>query len=131
MAGAARSDTDEKIKMRTEYDLYYIENWSLWLDLKILVLTPVAAAQYGKRLLSAIVQPASPGAVNAKLIAARSRPARSRFGILLSGFVIDEPAPYEIYMAGLIAVWALFGLRIFASASRRCWCCWSPSTSAA
>ena len=33
-------DTDEKIKMRTEYDLYYIENWSLWLDLKILLLTP-------------------------------------------------------------------------------------------
>jgi Undecaprenyl-phosphate glucose phosphotransferase len=33
-------DTDEKIKMRTEYDLYYIENWSLWFDLKILLLTP-------------------------------------------------------------------------------------------
>ena len=30
----------------------------------------------------------------------------------MSGFVIDEPAPYEIYMAGLIAVWALFGLKI-------------------
>jgi Undecaprenyl-phosphate glucose phosphotransferase len=34
-------DSDEKIKMRTEYDLWYIENWSLWLDLKILVLTPI------------------------------------------------------------------------------------------
>jgi lipopolysaccharide/colanic/teichoic acid biosynthesis glycosyltransferase len=34
-------DTDDKIKMRTEYDLYYIENWSLWFDLKILFLTPV------------------------------------------------------------------------------------------
>ncbi len=34
-------DTDEKIRMRTEYDLYYIENWSLWLDLKILLLTPI------------------------------------------------------------------------------------------
>ncbi|QDZ00898.1 undecaprenyl-phosphate glucose phosphotransferase [Nitratireductor mangrovi] len=34
-------DTDEKIKMRTEYDLYYIENWSLWFDLKILLLTPI------------------------------------------------------------------------------------------
>ncbi|MCO4319649.1 undecaprenyl-phosphate glucose phosphotransferase [Phyllobacterium sp. 21LDTY02-6] len=34
-------DSDEKIKMRTEFDLFYIENWSLWLDLKILVLTPV------------------------------------------------------------------------------------------
>jgi Undecaprenyl-phosphate glucose phosphotransferase len=34
-------DNDEKIKMRTEYDLAYIENWSLWFDLKILLLTPV------------------------------------------------------------------------------------------
>lgn len=34
-------DSDEKIKMRTEYDLWYIENWSLWLDLKILLLTPI------------------------------------------------------------------------------------------
>ena len=34
-------DTDEKIKMRTEYDLHYIENWSLWFDLKILFLTPI------------------------------------------------------------------------------------------
>ena len=34
-------DTDEKIRKRTEFDLYYIENWSLWLDLKILILTPM------------------------------------------------------------------------------------------
>jgi len=34
-------DTDEKIRMRTEYDLFYIENWSLLLDLRILFLTPV------------------------------------------------------------------------------------------
>jgi Undecaprenyl-phosphate glucose phosphotransferase len=34
-------DNDEKIRMRTEYDLAYIENWSLWFDLKILFLTPV------------------------------------------------------------------------------------------
>jgi Undecaprenyl-phosphate glucose phosphotransferase len=34
------TDRDEKIQMRTEYDLFYIENWSLWLDLKILLLTP-------------------------------------------------------------------------------------------
>jgi exopolysaccharide biosynthesis polyprenyl glycosylphosphotransferase len=34
-------DNDDKIKMRTEFDLYYIENWSLWFDLKILVLTPI------------------------------------------------------------------------------------------
>jgi Undecaprenyl-phosphate glucose phosphotransferase len=34
-------DNDEKIRMRTEYDLAYIENWSLWFDLRILFLTPV------------------------------------------------------------------------------------------
>jgi Undecaprenyl-phosphate glucose phosphotransferase len=34
-------DTDDKIKFRTAYDLYYIENWSLWFDLKILFLTPI------------------------------------------------------------------------------------------
>ncbi|MGO4832145.1 hypothetical protein AB4144_07590, partial [Rhizobiaceae sp. 2RAB30] len=50
-------------------------------------------------------------AINAKLIALISGAAVS-FGVFLSGFVINEPAPYELYMAGLIAVWALFGLRI-------------------
>ncbi|MDP9591809.1 UNVERIFIED_ORG: Undecaprenyl-phosphate glucose phosphotransferase [Shinella zoogloeoides] len=33
-------DHDDKIRFRTEFDLHYIENWSLWLDLKILFLTP-------------------------------------------------------------------------------------------
>ncbi|WP_162651662.1 undecaprenyl-phosphate glucose phosphotransferase [Lentilitoribacter sp. Alg239-R112] len=32
--------SDAKIKERTEYDLYYIENWSLAFDLKILLKTP-------------------------------------------------------------------------------------------
>ncbi|MDA4808017.1 hypothetical protein NY486_19290, partial [Enterobacter hormaechei] len=29
------------------------------------------------------------------------------FGVFLSGFVINEPAPYELYMATLIVGWAL------------------------
>lgn len=34
------------------------------------------------------------------------------FGVFLSGFVISEPAPYELFMAALIGVWAILGLRI-------------------
>lgn len=34
-------DNDDKIKQRTAFDLYYIENWSLFFDLKILFLTPI------------------------------------------------------------------------------------------
>ncbi len=33
-------DCDEKIRQRTEHDLYYIENWSVLLDLCILFMTP-------------------------------------------------------------------------------------------
>jgi O-antigen ligase len=34
------------------------------------------------------------------------------FGAFLSGFVIDEPAPFDIYMAVLIGFWFVLGLRI-------------------
>lgn len=61
--------------------------------------------------MSAISHELPLGAVNAKLISLISS-AAVFLGIFLSGFVISEPAPYELYMAGLIAIWALFGLRI-------------------
>lgn len=34
----------DALKRRVEYDLYYIENWSFWLDMKILLLTPFKLA---------------------------------------------------------------------------------------
>lgn len=34
------TDTREKIMARVEYDLHYIENWSIWFDLLILIRTP-------------------------------------------------------------------------------------------
>ncbi|MEN6542691.1 undecaprenyl-phosphate glucose phosphotransferase [Parvibaculum sp.] len=34
------TDTQEKMRRRVELDLYYIENWSLWFDIRILALTP-------------------------------------------------------------------------------------------
>jgi Undecaprenyl-phosphate glucose phosphotransferase len=36
------TDTVDKIMQRVNHDLYYIENWSLWLDIKIVALTPVS-----------------------------------------------------------------------------------------
>jgi len=36
------TDTEEKIRQRVAHDLYYIENWSVGLDLRILLLTLIA-----------------------------------------------------------------------------------------
>ena len=37
-----KTNTPDKMAIRIEHDLWYIQNWSLWLDFKILMLTPVA-----------------------------------------------------------------------------------------
>lgn len=66
--------------------------------------------------MSAVTHELPPAAVNAKLIALIASGAVF-LGVLLSGFVIDEPAPYDLYMVGLIVVWALFGLRISRAAA--------------
>jgi len=36
------TDTMEKIQKRVDHDLYYIENWSILLDLYVLIMTPIA-----------------------------------------------------------------------------------------
>jgi lipopolysaccharide/colanic/teichoic acid biosynthesis glycosyltransferase len=38
------TDTEDKIQRRVEHDLYYIENWSVLLDLQILFMTPFRLA---------------------------------------------------------------------------------------
>ena len=40
------TDTDDKMRRRVEHDLYYIDNWSVWLDLQILIRTVISPASY-------------------------------------------------------------------------------------
>ncbi len=40
------TDTDEKMRRRVEHDLFYIDNWSMLLDLRILLRTVFSAAAY-------------------------------------------------------------------------------------
>ena len=42
------TDTFEKIQRRVEYDLYYIDNWSIWLDLLIVAKTLVVVLKGDK-----------------------------------------------------------------------------------
>jgi Undecaprenyl-phosphate glucose phosphotransferase len=39
------TDTLDKMEGRIKHDLFYLENWSIWMDIKIIILTPVATIQ--------------------------------------------------------------------------------------
>jgi putative colanic acid biosynthesis UDP-glucose lipid carrier transferase len=39
------TDTIDKMEGRIRHDIFYLENWSVWMDLKIIFLTPVATIQ--------------------------------------------------------------------------------------
>ncbi|MFM2279924.1 MAG: hypothetical protein RLZZ444_2155 [Pseudomonadota bacterium] len=53
-------------------------------------------------------QPFKPGRVIVRKISA----GLVAFGVFLSGFVIAEPAPFDLFMALLIGLWFLFGLKL-------------------
>jgi Undecaprenyl-phosphate glucose phosphotransferase len=40
------TDTLEKMQQRVEHDLYYIDNWSFWFDLRIIVMTVFSKTAY-------------------------------------------------------------------------------------
>lgn len=62
--------------------------------------------------MSAIAASGLPrAAIHAKAVSLVASAAVA-LGVFMGGFVINEPAPYELFLVGLIAVWALFGLRI-------------------
>ena len=44
LRGETLTDTD--MQRRVEHDLFYIDNWSLWFDLRILVMTVVARSAF-------------------------------------------------------------------------------------
>ena len=46
MVSVVQTDTLDKMQQRIEYDLYYIDNWSLLLDVTILFMTAVFTSSY-------------------------------------------------------------------------------------
>ena len=44
------TETTAKMSKRVEDDLYYIDNWSLWFDLKILAMTLVVGFRHKNAL---------------------------------------------------------------------------------
>lgn len=45
---------DTSIRKRVEHDLYYLQNWTLWLDLKILLFTVIGGRPAGARVDSSL-----------------------------------------------------------------------------
>ena len=105
------TDTPEKIQKRVEHDLYYIENWSLLLDLYILFKTPFALLAQRKRVLRRGARMTTLALAPPQAPPASSRSAAHRLALALvwltvaSGAVVfTEPAPIEVLTMGLVVL---------------------------
>ena len=111
------TDTSEKIQKRVEHDLYYIDNWSVLLDLYILFKTPVRPARRRERVLKRGTHD------RARTFARRqARPHRAaapptswRWALVwltvASGAVVfTEPAPIDVLTMGLVVLLPVIGL---------------------
>ncbi len=70
------------LEKRIQYDIEYIERWSLWLDLKIIALTVVRVALRPERLLSVDRSARPPRAPSSSASGCRSRCRESALAAL-------------------------------------------------
>ena len=89
-----RGDTD--LARRIQYDLYYIDHWSVWFDLRILALTLWHILTEPQRPLTGDLPPAAPTTTAAS-------------GVDAAGAVPPRPTPREALLAGaaLIVAFAI------------------------
>ena len=111
------TDTPEKIQKRVEHDLYYIDNWSVLLDLYILLKTPVRADQRRERVLRRGTHDRARAFAPPGSSAASSRSATHKLALALvwltvaSGAVVfTEPAPVDVLTMGLVVLLPVIGL---------------------
>ena len=99
------TNSQEKIQQRVEHDLYYIENWSILLDIYILLRDPVRPAAYGECILSErALAAAYPGHADE---AAAALPQRLLnivlfVTVLTSSIALIESFPYDGLMLVLL-----------------------------
>ena len=101
------TDTPEKIQKRVEHDLYYIDNWSVLLDLYILLKTPFALLRRRERVLRQGTHDRARTSRSARLAGLSSRSATHKLTLVLvwltvaSGAVVfTEPAPVDVLTMG-------------------------------
>ncbi len=102
------TDSQEKIQRRVEHDLYYIENWSILLDLYILAADAVRTHPHGECVLSR-VDSAAAIAGGEFYAAAPALPQRLLnivlfVTVLSSSIAFIEPSPHDLLMVVLFAI---------------------------